>query len=148
MSKSVVLLLALLVLPSANSVEGATQATRRKAKVSSSLPPQALPIDNLLRALETSNFVLYQSAYSSRYRAKYPAEFDKLNWKKTREEEFSFYYDAVGVKSRKGLEYKFAGDDSKGFVSIRQRGKQLTNIYVVKENDQWKIMPPDISLPH
>jgi hypothetical protein len=148
MSKSVVLLLALLVLPSANLVEGATQSTRRKAKVLSRLPPQALPIDSLLKALETSNVVLYQSAYSSKYRAKYPADFDKLNWKKIREKEFSFYHDAVGVKSRKGLEYKFVGDDSRGFVSIRQKGKELTNIYVVKEDDQWKIMPLDISPPH
>lgn len=148
MNKSVVLLLALLVPPSPNLVEGATQATKRKAKVSSNLPLQALPVDNLLKALETSNFVLYQSAHSSRYRAKYHAELDKRNWKKTREQEFKFYYDTAGVKSRKGLEYKFTGDNSKGFVSIQRKGKELTNIYVVNENGQWKIMPLDISLPH
>jgi hypothetical protein len=123
------------------------QSLRNSSKTHPAVLPQALPVYNLLKAVETNDFDLYQSVWSSEHLKKYPREFDKQDWQKTRENWVELFRNE-GIYNRKRLTFTFEGSDSSGVVNIRRKGLQPVLYNVIKENGKWKLkVIPEVVAP-
>jgi hypothetical protein len=136
--------LAVLLFSTANFVSSKTQSTRTKSNTPSAILPQAVPVYNLLKAIETNDFDLYRSVWSLEELKRSPERYDKRNWQETRASELEFFQ-TDGIKLNK-LKFTFKGNASSEVVSVRRRGLQPVIYYVIKENGKWKLKIPAAKL--
>jgi hypothetical protein len=117
--------------------KSSAQIAQTKERIPSDVLAQAIPVYNLLKAVETSDFNLYKSVWSLEDLKKYP--FDNQDWQRIRREEIKFLHGGLGVYKRKALRYSFNGDDARGVVSVASKGQPGITYNVVNENGVWKV---------
>jgi hypothetical protein len=108
----------------------------------SSIPPQAVPVYRLLKAIETSDVELFKSVWYSGtlklweawgvkdYRATITV------WRKSWRKELGRY-------KLRNLRYRYEGGESRGIIHISHQGNEPDGLFVIRENGVWKVRGGD-----
>src|SRR5688500_17029126 len=86
---------------------GHAQSVQRKATLPSYVFPQAVPVYNLLKSLEVSDFNLYQSVWSSETLKMYRKGEHKDNWGKIHVDFIKVFREELGDYCLEKLRYSF-----------------------------------------
>jgi len=127
------------------ALAGVHVADRSQARTAETpvTPPQAAPVYNLLKAIETNNFTLYESAWVAEEVKE--GRIDRRKWRRLRREEVNRLREILGSYKLAELTYTFEGDESRGRVVIHG-GRQLRGYSVVNEGGVWRIYLPKIDI--
>ena len=115
------------------------QAVQNEPALSASALPQAEPVYNLLKAVEVSDFNLYQSVWTSETLKMYRER--KRDWSRIRREYRKMFREDVGRYRLEDLRFYFRKDYDfgAGVVFIVYKGERRTGFNVIEENGKWKI---------
>jgi hypothetical protein len=133
----------LLVQPSvADAQRNKAKPNRKPNPVASSIPPQAVPIYNLLKAAEMSDVALFKSSWSADTLNMWDA-WGVTDYKTYLLEYRRYWREELGTYRLKDLRFVFTGDDSSGVVDILNKGEKRSGLFVVRENGVWKATSAD-----
>jgi hypothetical protein len=116
------------------------QAVRNETALPASALPQAEPVYNPLKAIDVSDFKLYQSAWTSDTLDMYREH--KKDWKRIRREYQKMFRKDLGHYRVEDLRYSYesrGGLNMMGVIHIIYKGKKRVGFNVQIENGKWKI---------
>jgi hypothetical protein len=98
-------------------------------------PPQAAPFLDLLRAAKTSDVIGFKAAYAKRIRE----DASQSDWQKNVSEARDNLKKAFGDYEARDFAFTYAGDASKGVLSIAHKKDKPLALKVIAEDGDWKI---------
>ena len=108
----------------------------------SSIPPQAVPVYNLMKATETFDARLFKSVWCSGTLKMWSA-WGVTDYAATVREWHKAYRKIYGKYDLRSLTYSYQGDESSGIVTIAYHGKERDALIVVREAGAWKLKSGD-----
>ena len=125
-----------------NGFQGSKAKAQSEAEYLSNIPPQAVPVYNMLKATETLDAVLFKSVWYSGTLKLWDAwgvkdyQTTVRAWRKSWRKELGRY-------KLKDLRYRYQGDESTGIIHIIHKGKERDGLFVILENGVWKVRGGD-----
>jgi|SRR6185437_16266161 len=107
-----------------------------------SIPPQAVPVYNMLKATETFDARLFKSVWCSGTLKMWSA-WGVKDYEATVREWHRAYRKTYGKYDLRSLTYSYQGDESSGIVTIAYHGKERDGLIVVREAGAWKLKSGD-----
>jgi len=113
-----------------------------EAEYLSSIPPQAVPVYNMLKATETLDAGLFKCVWYSGTLEMWSSwgvkdyEATVREWRKSWRKELGRY-------DLRNVRYRYEGDDSRGIVNIIYKGKEHDGLFVIREDGVWKLRGGD-----
>ena len=113
-----------------------------EAEYLSTIPPQAVPVYNLLKATETLNAALFKSVWYSGTLKVWDAVGVK-DYQATVREWRKAWRKELGRYNLRDLRYRYEGDELSGIIHIIHRDKERDGLFVIRENGVWKVRGGD-----
>jgi hypothetical protein len=107
----------------------------------SSIPPQAVPVYQLLKATETSDVGLFKSVWYSGTLKMWDA-WGVKDYRAYLKEYRKYWRKELGRYNLKDLQYRYEGDKSSGIIYIHSK-KGRESLFVIIENGMWKVRGGD-----
>jgi hypothetical protein len=107
-----------------------------------SIPPQAVPVYNMLKATETFDAKLFKSVWCSGTLKVWSA-WGVKDYEATVRKWHKAYRKTYGKYDLRALTYSYQGDESSGIVTIIHQGKERDGLIVVREAGAWKLKSGD-----
>jgi len=113
-----------------------------EAEYLSSIPPQAVPVYNLLKATETLDAALFKSVWCSATLKLWSA-WGVKDYEATVRKWHQASRKTYGKYDPRALTYSYQGDESSGIVTVVHHGKERDGLIVVREAGAWKLKSGD-----